>query len=321
MDGTLPRVSVIVTHYNYARYIAEALQSVRQQSINDWELIVVDDCSDVGEFTLVERIVAEMGDSRIRLVRNKSNLGQIPTIFEGLDQAKGDFISLLDPDDRYESMFLETMIAAFLNPRHTIGVAACEMGVFHDRYGVLSLHSTSFRYRAVMEGRYDETTTSQLLNGFSTYIPSWKQGWHWVATSGMMFRRAILDLIRPSKPVTFTRFEGDSYCALGCHMIAGSAFVDQMLSWRRVHDNNTAKNPVMIFEHQNKLKPEFTNSLADSTLLAAEVLLSSSKLSSKAKVDIMPSIVAHIGHEGLSAVAERSETAREIVWASAVGEA
>ncbi|MBY3347976.1 glycosyltransferase family 2 protein [Rhizobium laguerreae] len=319
MNGISPRVSVIVTHYNYARYIAEALQSVRQQSIDDWEIIIVDDCSDVGEFALVERIVAEMGDNRIKLVRNSSNLGQISAIFEGVDQAKGDFISLLDPDDRYESTFLETMLAAFLNPRQMIGVAACEMGIFHDRYGVLSLHSTSFRYHAVMEGRYDETTTSQLLNGFSAYIPSWKQGWHWVATSGMMFRRAILDLIRPSKPVTFTRFEGDSYCGHGCHMIAGSAFVDQMLSWRRVHDNNTAKNPVLIFEYQNKLKPEFANSLGDSMLLAAEAILSTTKLSSAAKANLMPSISAHIGHQGILTLTQRSESARDIIWACAVG--
>ena len=314
-----PRVSVIVSHYNYAQFVGSALLSIIHQTIGDWEAVVVDDFSSPEEFAGLEAAVRALGDDRIRVVRNRENQGQIHTIFQGVREARGDFIALLDPDDLYEPMFLDIMLAALLNNTHNVGIAACEMGIFSDLTGVISHHSTGFRKRAVSEGRYDEVTANQLLNGFSEYFPPWKTGWHWASTSGMMFRRSMLEAVAPQQTIHFTRFEGDAYCALGCHMVGGTVFVDQMLSWRRIHDCNTAKNPVLVFENQNRMKVDFENTLWDVKLLVAETILVNPDLLRSVGSALASAVVAHLGHEGLAIITQRNPATKDALFEYSFG--
>ncbi|WP_080578693.1 glycosyltransferase family 2 protein [Sinorhizobium fredii] len=318
MSVVHPRISVIMAHYNYARFAGSALLSVIQQSLSDWEALVVDDCSSPDQFATLEVVVRQLGDDRIRLLRNHENQGQIHSIFHGVREARGDFVALLDPDDLYEPMFLDIMHTALLNNTHNAGIAACEMGIFSDVMGVTSHHSTRFRMGAVSDGRYDQVTENQLLNGFSEYFPPWKTGWHWASTSGMMLRRSILEAVAPQQAIDFTRFEGDAYCALGCHMLGGTVFVDQMLSWRRIHDRNTAKNPVLVFDNQNRMKPEFENTLWDVTLLVAETILSNPDLVRSAGSTVS-AVVAHLGQEGLAIITGRNPATNDALFEYSFG--
>lgn len=314
-----PRVSVIVAHYNYAHFVASALLSVVEQSIDDWELIVVDDCSSEADFDRLKQIVSGLDDARIVLIRNEENLGQIGSAFEGLRIAVGDFVALLDPDDIYEPAFLENMLAALLNPVCPAGVAACEMGVFNPSTGILARHTTGFRMKSVRDGRYDEHAANLLLNGYSDYFPPWKTGWIWAATSGMMFRKPMLEAIRPHRAVTFTRFEADSYCAVGCHMIAGTVFIDQMLSWRGVHDHNTTMNPLVIFNDQSGLKQEFVDTLWQVKLFVCEVILAHPDLMRMSGMALASTVIAHIGNEGAMVVADRNATAKQMLFRYSLG--
>jgi len=82
--------------YNSARYIAESMESVRAQTFQDWELVVVDDGSadETGE---VVRRFAD-GDARVRCVR-RPNGGQAAARNTGLREAKGELVAFLDADD------------------------------------------------------------------------------------------------------------------------------------------------------------------------------------------------------------------------------
>jgi glycosyltransferase involved in cell wall biosynthesis len=102
---TRPRVSVIVPAYNYAQHLGEALQSVRAQTIADWECIVVDD----GSTDTTPEIARQWAgrDSRIRYVRQE-NRGPNAARNLGLSQSGGDYVQFLDADDRLASTKLAT---------------------------------------------------------------------------------------------------------------------------------------------------------------------------------------------------------------------
>lgn len=104
-----PRTSIITPLFNGAKYIGETIESVMTQTDNDWELIVIDDCSiDKGDL-IVEKYCQK--DSRIKLLRNEENLGPAETRNRGIKAAKGRFIAFLDGDDLWLPNKLEKQLA------------------------------------------------------------------------------------------------------------------------------------------------------------------------------------------------------------------
>lgn len=91
-------VSVIIPTHNYGRFIGEAIDSVREQKIDDLEIIVVDDMST--DNTL--QVLASIGDSRVKVASMRERAGGPgPVRNEGLNLARGQFITFLDADDRW----------------------------------------------------------------------------------------------------------------------------------------------------------------------------------------------------------------------------
>ena len=105
-----PLVSVIMPAYNAEKYIEEAISSVIDQSISEWELLVLDDCSSDRTCQIVEKFCNT--DKRVKLIRNKKNLGVAKTRNVGLDLCKGEYIAFLDSDDVWYPEKLEKQIAS-----------------------------------------------------------------------------------------------------------------------------------------------------------------------------------------------------------------
>jgi glycosyltransferase involved in cell wall biosynthesis len=91
-----PRVSFVVSSYNYARYLGQAVESLLAQTFRDLEVIVIDDCSSDGSGEVLDRYAA---DPRVRVVRHDRNIGHLRTYNEGLGLARGEFVGLFDADD------------------------------------------------------------------------------------------------------------------------------------------------------------------------------------------------------------------------------
>lgn len=108
-EGKKPLVSVVMPSYNMESFIEEAISSVIAQSVSDWELIVIDDCSKDN----TRKIVADFAekDSRIQLVVNEENMGVAKTRNRGLTMSRGKFVALLDSDDYWKPQMLEKMVA------------------------------------------------------------------------------------------------------------------------------------------------------------------------------------------------------------------
>ena len=96
-------ISVVIPLYNKEKQIAHTLQSVFNQTFQDFEVVIVDDGSTDGSVAEVEKF----SDSRIRLIHQK-NAGVAAARNRGIEEAKGDLIAFLDADDEWKPEYLAT---------------------------------------------------------------------------------------------------------------------------------------------------------------------------------------------------------------------
>jgi len=113
-----PTVSVIIPTYNRARLIKRAIQSVLNQTYQDFEIIVVDD----GSTDNTEEVVKSFNDPRIRYIRHEKNKGTAAARNTGIKAARGKFIAFQDSDDEWLPEKLEKQMKVFENAPAKVGV-------------------------------------------------------------------------------------------------------------------------------------------------------------------------------------------------------
>jgi glycosyltransferase involved in cell wall biosynthesis len=97
MTDDLPLISVVMSVYNDALYLREAVKSVLEQSFSDFEFIIIDDCSTDNSFEILQEFEKE--DGRIRLIHNDVNCGLTVSLNKGIKLARGEFVARMDGDD------------------------------------------------------------------------------------------------------------------------------------------------------------------------------------------------------------------------------
>lgn len=100
-------VSVIMPSYNTEQFIRQSIESVLAQTYENWELIIVDDCST----DQTDAVVAQFTDPRIRYLKNDRNSGAAISRNRALREAKGRWIAFLDSDDLWHPQKLEKQLA------------------------------------------------------------------------------------------------------------------------------------------------------------------------------------------------------------------
>lgn len=103
----MPSISVILPVHQGETYLKKCVESVRNQSFRDWELLLIDDGSTDASPALCDECARE--DDRIRVFHRRKSGGVSEARNLGLREAQGDHIAFLEVDDRYEYNALETM--------------------------------------------------------------------------------------------------------------------------------------------------------------------------------------------------------------------
>ncbi|MBO4693826.1 MAG: glycosyltransferase [Clostridia bacterium] len=106
----MPKVSVLLTSYNYEAFLRESVETVLSQTFKDLELIVVDDCSEDSSL----QILNSFDDGRLTVIRNEKNMGQEYAFSLINELAKGEYIAIADADCRWLPDKLEKQVD-FLN--------------------------------------------------------------------------------------------------------------------------------------------------------------------------------------------------------------
>ena len=110
----MPKISVILPNYNHAPYVRERIDSILNQTYQDFELILLDDCSTDNSREILSEYINHPKVSHC--VFNKQNSGSTFQQWDkGIELAKGEFIWIAESDDWAETDFLETLITAEVN--------------------------------------------------------------------------------------------------------------------------------------------------------------------------------------------------------------
>lgn len=108
----MPVFSIIMPCHNGAKYISNAIQSVQKQTYEDWELIVINDCSSDNSVEIIKRLADN--DKRIKLFHTEKSTGYPSDVRNvGIKAAKGRFIAFLDCDDMWLPTKLEHQLMYF----------------------------------------------------------------------------------------------------------------------------------------------------------------------------------------------------------------
>jgi glycosyltransferase involved in cell wall biosynthesis len=216
---TSPLVSIVLTSYNYAEFIREALDSVLCQSYHNLEVIVADDGS-TDETTQIVRQY-EKQDSRVRLIAGQ-NLGQPQNTNRGYASTTGEIICFLDADDRFRPGKVQAVVDAFsARPAHGLFLHHLQ------RIDGLGRPFGSFYPRHIDAGWLHDYL---LDNGGRCSFP---------ATSALSIRREIAQQVFPIR--TASRRVGDAYIHFPAAFLTTVRTLPEMLSDYRCHEKSMTR--------------------------------------------------------------------------------
>jgi glycosyltransferase involved in cell wall biosynthesis len=211
-------VSVVITCFNYGRYLKKCLDSVLAQSVGDFEVVVIDDGS---TDDTAEVIRPFRKDSRIRF-HYQANQGQTIAKNTGIQLSQGELIAFLDADDYWEPNKLERQLPLFAN--RAVGVTYTGF-YFTDLQDRCIPADPPAGYLAYRRGN----VTRWL--GFDNFVPF----------SAAMIRRSLLDAHGSFDPALRMGIDWDLWLRMSCE--TEFDFVpDQLIAYRVGHANQMSKN-------------------------------------------------------------------------------
>lgn len=150
------KFSIVIPLYNKVNYIRETLQSIIQQTILPYELIIVDDCSTDGSLDLatkfIETELASFKTIQVKIVRLTENHGPGYARNAGAKIATGDFVSFLDADDLYRPALLEKI--ALFATKENVGFIVVGIQLFPSNLAYPVMNEIQSYITPVMENAY-----------------------------------------------------------------------------------------------------------------------------------------------------------------------
>jgi len=207
-----PMVSVIMPTYNRADYLPQTLDSLRAQTMQNYELLIIDDGSTDGTADLIR--------SRPEPIRYfwQENAGPAAARNRGLKEARGQLVAFLDSDDLWRPRFLEAMTDS-LTHHPDLDVAFCKFETIDDQGRVLRGH-----YKKPHAGQITEPLFA------STFI----------TTPSVVARLQVIRNAGGLNPALLTNEDYDLWLRLSLHHRFG--YVDEPLCLRRSHPGTQSRN-------------------------------------------------------------------------------
>lgn len=238
----LPLVSFIVTSYNYEKYIVKTLESIKNQTYKNFEIIIVDDCSTDASCKVVEDFISDNQDLKITLIKHKSNMGQLAAMVTGMKASKGQFISFIDSDDIVLKEYAAAHIKVHLET--SVAFTSCqiiEIGEDNEIHTLKSISSPKIKENEILKQIKDDMPEDTSLNISIDYkILKHKHfgGWHWSPNSSAMFRKSAIELISDYNDCEKWKICPDKFLFNFANLIGGSAIICVPLLGYRRHKNN-----------------------------------------------------------------------------------
>ena len=205
-------VSVLIDNYNYANFLSECIESVLNQTYQNFEIIIVDDGSSDNSKEIIEKYTKK--DERIKTIFKK-NGGQASAFNEGIKHCEGEIISFLDSDDLFKENKLEEIVKVFkegyeyiINDYELIGDKSYKNGPYYP-YG-----------------------------GYNLFLVYYLNFFAGSSTSNISISKNLTNKIFPIKNEDFFRIRADDVVVFYASVMGEMFFIDKELSLYRIHGNN-----------------------------------------------------------------------------------
>jgi glycosyltransferase involved in cell wall biosynthesis len=205
---THPLFSILIANYNNGKYLMDAINSVRQQTYTNWEIIIVDDCSTDNSREVYQALEQ---DPQIRIYYNEQNRGCGYTKRRCAELAQGELCGFLDPDDALLPEALEVMVKAHAEHR--------EVSLVHSKWVMCDEQ---------MNALYEATGKMQCPEG-TDYL-HYNRG---IITAFAAFKNALYKSTEGINAAFMRAVDQDLYYKL--EEVGATFFVDQVLYKYREH--------------------------------------------------------------------------------------
>lgn len=227
-----PQVSLCVPLYNAPpSYLGDLLASLRAQTFDDYEVVIVDDCSAV-DYAAV--LAGFAGDQRVRSHRNAANLGMVGNWNSAVRQSRGDLVLVAGHDDMFEPEMLASFVNEFANPAVVLVSSAAS-------YIGADGNNAPFRGNVNDRSRIFKARERYLLGGREATRLCLRNGAALGELAAQMFRRSAFEAVGGYDP-SFPH-AADLDFALRVAQQGETVYLNRRFLKRRMHDRNlTWKN-------------------------------------------------------------------------------
>jgi len=227
---TFPLVSVVIPAYSHERYIGEAIRSVINQDYPYLEIIVVDDGSHDSTAEKAERALVD-GTRSYRLIRQE-NMGAHAALNKGFSLAGGEFIAILNSDDRYHPQRISNMIKAMQDSERRFAFSQVQ---HIDEAGNLHPYHAYYQQLLTEAELYPSISFALLLNNLT------------VTTGNFMMHRSLYEEVGLFAPY-ITCHDWDYVLRVVLH--EEPLYIPQELMDYRIHNRNTLKAHSTLVEQE-----------------------------------------------------------------------
>jgi len=279
----LPLISLVVTNYNYEKYLDDCLKGILNQTYRPIECIIIDDCSEDDSIKVIEEFIENNQDSDIkfRLIKNNENQGQLAGFVKGIKESRGVFIGFVDADDiilpEYVNAHVQTHFKTNVAMTVTQQIEFDENNQIHSLFSLASpqLHPQGEGNFRIL--KYDELASIVNAQNFSENEIKYKVisvdthrfgGWYWGPTSNVIFRKKAIELFTFINDYEHWKYCADNILYNYAHLIGGSCLIYTPLTAYRRHMNNGFSNKAITGNIRF-----FTQSSADKIKLDRDALL------------------------------------------------
>ena len=226
-----PLVSVIVPNYNHAKFLTERLDSIYNQTIQDFEVILLDDCSSDESISILKRYASHKKTTHY-LVNDQNPRGTFNQWEKGIELAQGSFIWIAESDDSCHIEFLEKLIAPLLKD-DAIGLSFSQskrMNTEGEITGNWITHTQDYNNNIFVN--------DFILNG-TQFIEHYLISKNVIPNvSAVLFRSKSIKGILPLVQKSFFKYNADWFYYIQILIHHKIAFISLSLNNFRYHDNS-----------------------------------------------------------------------------------
>ena len=186
----MPRVSVLIPAYNVEDYINECIDSVLSQTLQDFEIICIDDKSTDSTLKILREYEAK--DSRIHVFEHDVNKGQSSGRNDALDRAAGDYVYMLDADDKLAPEALEELSNICIKDNlDVVGFETKNFSRDREFEDNVNIKTISYKDTGVLDGR-EALIYCMESESFSLSVPTFMMRRGYLERNHIRFEEGIL---------------------------------------------------------------------------------------------------------------------------------